>query len=174
VTEITCDICMDLMPLVRDGIASDDSKNVVMAHLAVCDTCRVMYEEEIPLPDRKSALKIRRRMQFFSAMLLMFGVFFGLSLTAGDNLFYNTIIMPIIGALGYHLFRWRAGIVVPLLLFATHIGSNGLHLLLGIGCLDIREILIWTILYCIFALLGVLIAGLIHFALRKEQKKNDT
>jgi len=172
VTEISCDLCMDLMPLVRDGIASDDSRRAVLAHIEHCADCRALFESDPPpaLSDHKQAVeRLKRRIRLFSAMLLMFGIFFGLSLTAGSDLFYNTIIMPIIGVLGYCIFRWYALAVVPLLLFGTHIATNLLGILLGAAHLDLWSLVVWTVLYCIFAAVGVLIAGLVHFALRKER-----
>ena len=42
--EITCDICMDLMPLVQDGIASEDSRNAVEEHVKRCEQCAVHYK----------------------------------------------------------------------------------------------------------------------------------
>ena len=43
-----------------------------------------------------------------------------------------------------------------------------LKLLRGLAVIDAASLLIWTGIYCLFALVGVLIAGLLHFALKKE------
>jgi len=48
--EISCDMCMDLMPLVRDGVASPDSVAAVERHIAGCDRCRVLFHDD-PLPE---------------------------------------------------------------------------------------------------------------------------
>ena len=45
--KISCDICKDLLPLVKDGIASEDSVQAVKEHLKECETCRNLYENEI-------------------------------------------------------------------------------------------------------------------------------
>ena len=42
---ITCDIAMDLMALYKDGLASDDSKKAVQAHLKNCPECRRAYSQ---------------------------------------------------------------------------------------------------------------------------------
>ena len=42
--KITCDICMDLLPLVQDNVASADSITVVKQHLETCSECRAMFE----------------------------------------------------------------------------------------------------------------------------------
>ncbi len=44
-TKITCDICMDLMPLVQDGVASEDSENAVKKHISECESCKKIYDE---------------------------------------------------------------------------------------------------------------------------------
>lgn len=37
---ITCDVIADLLPLYLDGMASEDTKKVISAHLKGCRTCR--------------------------------------------------------------------------------------------------------------------------------------
>ena len=87
--EITCDLCMDLMPLVKDGVASEDSVSAVRNHLASCESCRALFDGDVPPPvdTARSFEKFYRRLQLFSAMVMMFGIFFGLSLTAGSGIF---------------------------------------------------------------------------------------
>lgn len=46
--EISCSVCMDLMPLVRDGVAGEDSCRAVQEHLAHCSDCRAVYESVAP------------------------------------------------------------------------------------------------------------------------------
>lgn len=70
--EISCEMCMDLMPLVRDGVASGDSRASVEAHIAACEACRAAYAGEIPPePDADKAIrKTIKRMQAVSAAVL--------------------------------------------------------------------------------------------------------
>lgn len=170
---ISCDICMDLIPLVRDGIASADSAAAVEEHLKTCPACRKAFGDGIPAPARENEnfMKLRSRARIFTAMLLMFGMVFGVSLTADMDMFRNSLIMPALGCLGYFLFRWRAVYLMPVLLFATSAASFLLGLMKGLEPADSASLLIWAGLYAVFAVAGVLIAGLLHFALRKE--KND-
>ena len=169
--EITCDVCMDLMPLVQDGVASDDSRDAVQHHMEHCPSCRSFYEGQAPVPVKKSAVleKLSRKIQLASAMVLMFGVLFGLMLTAGSGIFHNALIMPIIGAIGYYLFRWRALYLIPWILFVTHLVIN--YLGMGQEVLGFVTLMTWTGLYCIFALIGFVIAALLHFVFRKEDNK---
>ncbi|EJX02388.1 hypothetical protein EVA_09508, partial [gut metagenome] len=46
--EISCDICIDLIPLVEDGVASEDSRKAVEAHVANCESCREKYSGTVP------------------------------------------------------------------------------------------------------------------------------
>jgi len=41
---ITCDVIRDLMILCEDDVCSEDSKNLIMEHIAVCEECRKIYE----------------------------------------------------------------------------------------------------------------------------------
>ena len=169
--KITCDMCIDLMPLVQDGVASEDSRNAVLQHLQECPDCRALYEGEIPAPTKSHELldKVQRRAQLFSAMVMMFGIFYGLMLTAGNGIFMNVIIMPIIGGIGYFLFRWKGLYIVPSLLLVTHFVTN--YLGLGSEVLEPMGLFMWTVIYCGVALVGFVIAALLHFVFRKEDEK---
>lgn len=168
---ITCEICMDLMPLVHDGVASQDSIDAVKYHIQTCPECRALFEGPCPEPSNRDQLqkKMQKEARVFSSMVLMFGIFYGLLLTAGRGLFLNILIMPAIGTIGYYLFRWKALYKIPLLLLVTHFATNALGL--GDEYLNFASLLMWTGLYCLFALVGVSIAALLHFALKKEEPK---
>ncbi len=168
--KITCDICMDLMPLVQDNVASADSIIVVKQHLETCSECRAIFEGQIPVPSDSNQIikKIRRKTHTFLSMVLMFGVFWGLSLTASNELFLNSLIMPIIGCIGYYLFRWKALYITPGLLLITHFITNTFGLIYSSEHLDISSLFMWTAMYSFFSITGTIIAGLIHFALRKD------
>ena len=168
--EITCEMCMDLMPLVKDGIASEDSKKAVEQHIQNCEICRALYGEDAPpaMDMNHVFVKVKRKMQTFSAMLMMFGIIFGLGLTASSEMFYNSLIMPFIGALGYIIFRWSALYLIPALLFVVHFVVNFLTLIRGAEHLDFLSLITMTFIYCIFALVGFVIAKLLHFAFKKE------
>ena len=168
--KISCDMCVDLMPLVQDGVASEDSRNAVLQHLQECPKCKELYEGEIPAPSGTKDIlsKIKRRVQTFFAMVMMFGVFYGLTLTSGSGMFYNTMIMPVIGAIGYYLLRWKGLYLIPSLLLVSHFVTNALGL--GGEYLRFPELLSMTLIYCLVALVGFVIAALLHFVFKKEDK----
>ena len=150
-TKITCDICMDLMPLVRDGVASEDSENAVMKHISDCEDCKKIYDEmyinnksiieddDIPksINIDKVAKKVEKKINKYLGMIIMFGIFFGLSLTASEEMFLNSFIMPIIGAFGYYLFRWKAAYTVPCIIVISNFIINGMGFFRGVEHLDI-------------------------------------
>ena len=59
--DISCEVCRDLMPLVRDGVASADSEALVRVHTERCGGCRTMLESETPpehsMPDDARVLR---------------------------------------------------------------------------------------------------------------------
>lgn len=181
-TKITCDICMDLMPLVRDGVASEDSVTAVMNHISDCEDCKKIYDEmyinnksiieddDIPksINIDKAAKKVEKKINKYLGMIIMFGIFFGLSLTASEEMFLNSFIMPIIGAFGYYLFRWKAAYTVPCIIVISNFIINGMGFLRGVEHLDIMSMVMWGSVYSLFAIIGTIIAGLLHFGLRKE------
>ncbi len=173
--KITCNMCADLIPLVKDGIASEDSRQAVEEHIKTCETCRIQYEGAGTEPftvnvDFEVELgKLKRKLQIFSTVLMMFGVFFGLGLTASENMFYNSLLMPVVGVLGYLLFRWRAVYLVPGLLFVAQCLINLMGVPRDMVHMSLMGIVMWVGIYSIFVLLGVLVAGLLHFAFRKEK-----
>ncbi len=168
--DLSCDMCMDLLPLVQDGIASEDSCQAVQQHLAHCPQCRAAFTGTLPPPEKGSALltRMRRSVRLLEGAVLLFGLILGVSLTGSGALFYNVLLMPVAGALGYLIFRWKAAGLVPGLLFVIHLLPAFLHLPLGQEVIDPWVACIAAFYYSLFALTGVVIAGLFHFAFRKE------
>ena len=168
--EISCQICQDLLPLVQDGIASQDSQAAVEAHLGCCPACRALAEGgPPPPPDGQKLLRYtRQKLRGFLLIVLLAGILFGLELTSSIDLFYNSVLMPTLGAVGYLVYRWKALYRMPLLMLALCAASAALKLLRGVEPVDVAALPVWAMIYCLFALVGVLIAGLLHFALKKE------
>lgn len=98
---------------------------------------------------------------------IIFLIFLGFGWTAGDNLMYNSLIMPIVGIFGYYVFKWKAIYKLPVLLLIIDLGVFAFQLV-EIGFADT---LMWTVLYAIFVLVGVAIAFLLHYAFKKEGTK---
>ena len=97
------------------------------------------------------------------------GYFLGVSLTAGDQLFLNSLLMPAMGGIGYVLFRWKSYYLVPGLLFVMHVLMNLISWGLGNEYLPFVDILMWILIYAVFAMIGTTIVGLLYFVFRKEK-----
>ena len=166
--DITCDMCRDLIPLVKDGIASADSRLAVERHLESCPSCRARFENPLPADGEQAFAAFRQQLRLLAALVMMLGIFVGISFTGSQELFYNALLMPIIGGLGFLVFRWKAVWQVPLLLLAVGLAALGLDILRGLGQLDLPSLLWWTVIYSGFAAAGMLIAALLCFALKKE------
>lgn len=172
--KIECEICMDLIPLVKDGIASEESYKAVEAHVKECETCRKLYGEnqepaQITTDENHAWKQIQKKWIGFFFALLCVGIVFGVSLTNQAEMFYNSLIMPIAGGCGYLIFQKRAVYKVPILLLILYAAMNVFQSLRGVESLDFYSILMWVAIYSIFAILGVGIAGLFHHA--RQTKK---
>ena len=167
--EISCDTCMDLIPLVRDGIASGDSRDAVMAHIGQCGECRAFFDGETPQTDADEAFaKFRKKTSMAANAVMILGMVLGIGLTNGTGLLYNAIIMPLIGAVGYYIYSSKAFYSVPVLLALTYSAVRLADFVGGGAVFGEEAYFIWLVIYCVFALVGVTIASLLHFAFHKE------
>ncbi len=180
-----CSVVQDLLPLFAEDMVSPETAQYVRTHLATCPECRAELEkckaneaitaiETMSAPETDKAKpfqKIMKRMQrqFYSLVysLIVFFIFFGFGLTAGNDLMYNSLIMPVVGIFGYYVFRWKAVFKVPLLLLCIDLAVFILQLV-PIGFTDT---LTGTAIYSVFVLVGIAIAFLLHYALKKENRK---
>lgn len=181
--KITCGICRDLIPLVQDGVASAESEEAVQKHAAECSECSLLLDkapadnEKIPAkpPSTKGLRSAKRYLTAVYICVMLLGLYVGLSLTAGADMLFNTLIMPIAGVLGYLSFRARALYIVPALLLVINVIANGLGLFAE--RLDALSIISWTFIYSLFALAGTIIAMLFGFAIffkKKGEKKGES
>ena len=180
-----CSVVRDLLPLYVENMVSPETAQFISDHLKECSECHSEFEglkeEEIlfpvenkPAADTRNAKPFKKMMkrmnrQFYSIAYaaIIFFIFLGFGWTAGSNLMYNSLIMPIVGIFGYYVFKWRAVYKVPVLLLLIDLAIFAFQLI-EIGFVDT---LMWTILYAVFVFVGVAIAFLLHYAFRKEDKK---
>ena len=118
-------------------------------------------------PFRRIMKRMNRQFELLSSSLIIFFVFLGFSWTAGENLMYNSLIMPIVGVFGYGVFGWRAVYKMPMLL----LGIDLLLCLFKLVAIDLYSALMWTLIYSIFVFVGIAIAFLLHYAFRKEKNE---
>ena len=180
-----CSVTRDLLPLYVENMVSPETAQLVSDHLKECPECRCELEslkggEPLSTVENKPAIdtdnakpfkKMMKRMnrQFYSIAYaaLIFLIFLGFGWTAGNNLMYNSLIMPISGIFGYYVFKWKAVYKVPVLLLFIDLAVFAFQLV-EIGFADT---LMWTVLYAVFVLIGIAIAFLLHYAFKKEDQK---
>ena len=179
-----CSIVRDLLPLYVEELVNPETAKFIDEHLQNCTECQTELETlkegnvltEIatkPSPNIEQAKPfktIMKRMnrQFYSLAYaaLIFLIFLGFGWTGGENLMYNSLIMPIVGIFGYYVFRWKAIYKMPILLLII----DTFVYLFRLVDLDFYSAIIWTLIYSIFVFVGIAIAFLLHFAFRKEKK----
>lgn len=167
-----CGIVLDLMPLVRDNTASEDSRQFVLSHMEHCPGCREMYGD-VPRPekvdDKRILRAIRRQLSLAALVLFVLGGLAGVFLSNSAGMFYNFLIMPAFGAAGYLLFK-RRRYLIPIGIFAFSFvwllifnWQDGM-LQDGWDTSILAASLYLSAIYTAFTLVGMLIARLLKFA----------
>ncbi len=120
-----CEMCLDLIPLVRDGAASEASRAWVRAHTAGCESCWEALAQSAPptpAPTPDEAL-LRKRIQAGIiarlALFLLVGLFFGLNLSLAVGFEYNLVFLPAIGLLA-RLFCGRMWYWAPIVVAVSN------------------------------------------------------
>ena len=172
--KISCDIILDLIPLVTDNVASEKTKDLVYTHIGNCESCRKEFESySIPvqyeIDDKKIMSSIRRRIFITKLALLIAGAVVGVALTNSFGMFYNFLIMPVIGGLGFVLLedKWY---LPPIGIFFLAYVWQFIQGLIEIG-FSIRLFVYpvpLSIIYALLVLLGIVIAKLLTFAFERE------
>ena len=178
-----CSVVRDLLPLYVEDMVSTETAQYVKSHLAECPECQAELEslkagegltaiEKNPVEEVAKAKPFKKMMkqmnrQFYSIAYaaLIFLIFLGFGWTGGENLMYNSLIMPVVGIFGYYVFRWKAIYKVPILLLII----DTFVCLFKLVDLDLYSAFLWTLIYSIFVFVGIAIAFLLHFAFRKEK-----
>ncbi len=176
-TKISCEVCLDLIPLVKDNVASEDSKKLVLEHIRQCEHCKNEFENEYDtLPkmnDKRVLQKIKKRIFLVALATVIIGTLIGVGLTEGPGMFYNIIIMPLVGGIAYFALN-RKSFYFPITLFILSYIWTLINYIFDSSYLkdSILDLLFAPIfLSCIYsglALLGIIIAFLLRFAFRKE------
>lgn len=162
--KISCDICLDLIPLVNDHVASEESRVCVLAHIAHCETCKAEFDEpsvEYQVNDEKIIKTMKQSFFLLGCGCLVVGALFGISFTWSMSMFYNFMIMPSIGALSLLIFKKKstlAPIIMFLLTFTWNLLNDGM----------IYSTLIMAIIHTFLVLLGMLIMKLLAYAFTKR------
>ena len=180
-----CSVVRDLLPLYIEDMVSTETAQYINEHLKNCNECQaelanlkegaelsaietnVSPKSDDAKPFKKMMKRMNRQFYSIAYAAIIFFIFLGFGWTAGNNLMYNSLIMPLVGIFGYYVFKWKAVYKVPVLLLIIDLAVFAFQLI-EIGFADT---LMWTVLYAIFVLVGVAIAFLLHYAFKKEDTK---
>jgi len=180
-----CEVIRDLIPLCKDGVASQESCHLVEEHVALCPSCRKEYEEagsapvtDLPMTDEKQFIKNLQKYAFkMQGLLLLSGAILGVSMTFSMNIFYNFILMPFVGILSFFIFHKRF-YIGPILVFVLSMISNFIYGVFneGISLRELSEVFtswgIYSTVYASLVFLGCGIGWLLLYAFGKEEKVN--
>lgn len=176
--KISCEIILDLIPLVKDNVASEASGKLVKDHMETCEVCKELYNsfetDGIVMNESKVISKIKRQLFITSMVVIVIASMVGLALSETMGMFYNILIMPFIGAIGYFVLGKKAYFVPASLfifsyiwLFIKYIGEG----MLGEGFIFsvITIPIYWSLIYAGLAGVGVVIGFLLKYAFGKEK-----
>ncbi|MDF2673379.1 MAG: hypothetical protein K0R09_1644 [Clostridiales bacterium] len=174
---ISCNIILDLIPLVKDGVASIDSTNLVNEHVKSCESCKAEFDSfeniciETPsIKDEKIIFDIKRSIFITQVIILISGAIVGVALSNSMNMFYNFIIMPITGAISFITFNRKCylAVIAVFILSFTWI-SVGEIISGGFRWTALYGGLFFSLIYALLIGIGVVIAILLKFAFKKER-----
>ncbi len=172
----SCDVILDLIPLVKDGVASQDSRDLVLHHVEICQSCKEEFENYNPnalnkIDDRKIISSIKKNIFIMGLILLAIGSMIGVALSNSSSMFYNFIIMPVIGVLGYLILKtkWYFALVGMFGLSYVWLVTSGI-VQDGFAIEVFHYSIYLSGIYTFLVFLGVVIAKLLGFAFNKNKK----
>jgi predicted anti-sigma-YlaC factor YlaD len=109
---ISCNVISDLIPLVKDKVASEESSRLVLEHIMSCEKCRLEFEGcDVPattgVDDRKVVSSIKKRLLFGASSLFLIGGIIGMTVNNNTtpNMTAALIAVMSIAIVGLMLFR---------------------------------------------------------------------
>jgi len=174
---ISCNVIIDLIPLVKDGVASDDSTILVNEHIKSCESCKSEFEtlqitelEQSLIKDKKIIFAMKRSIFVTQIIVLIAGGILGVALTNSMGLFYNFIIMPIIGGISVIAFK-RKWYLTPIAIIIINYLSQTIMAIVsdGFEWIYLYIGLPYSIIYAVLVCLGGIIAMLLKFTFKKER-----
>lgn len=148
--KISCDIIQDLIPLVNDNVASEDSKKTVFEHCQECAECMSLLENNVSFNSEQINIKWKKKIRFSMFGFTLLLALLACSFTATKNMFSNILLMPVIGGLGYGLLRRKVYLIylfIFIIQFLYQIISFEFHF----------GFMIYTVIYYVLLSFGIAI-----------------
>ena len=175
-----CDLCKDLIPLVADGLASQESVDLVEKHILTCSDCRDYYQaysqedwgDLKKIEDAKIMKNIKRNLLIRGTILVLLGSLIGIFTVNTQYVFYNVLLMPLIGGLSYYYLRKKSYLVLVGVFLISSLGNIMVMIIddpsYGLGY--IKAGLSMGLIYTGLVLLGLVLGFLfVKMASRKEK-----
>lgn len=172
--KIDCSVICDLIPLCRDGVASQASEELVMEHIKTCENCRREFYEDVssseheleiaPKEDKKIIGAIRIKMAKLLTVLLFAGAVLGVAVTSGIGVFFNFTIMPLIGLMAYFALRPR--------FYIAPLSVGAMALLYGAFQGELLSYGMYALIYMWLIMIGYFAGFLMRFAFCGREEKS--
>lgn len=108
----SCNVILDLIPLVKDNVASEDSIKLVSDHLESCESCRLEFKNytlpmQTDINDKKLMSSIKKKLLFIASALFLIGGSIGMILnnSVSSNLVPAIFIILSIAFIGILFFK---------------------------------------------------------------------
>ena len=127
-----CDLCMDLIPLVADGLASRESEDFVEKHILICPECRNYYQDYSrdglgdyeKMEDERIIKNIKKNLLIRGVILALLGSLVGMFTVNTEYVFYNILLIPLIGGLSYYYLRKKSYLVLVGVFLISSLGNT--------------------------------------------------
>lgn len=175
--KISCDVCQDLIPLVNDHIASEESEQLVLKHTQNCKTCRALLEDtqlpqELKVDDKKTIQAMKKYILKIGLAVLLVGAILGVAMSSSQAQFYNLVLMPLLGAVSVFLFGKKFWLSLVGIVVVSYIGNMIFYIVVP-GSIEWKYLFIapltMTVIYLVLTAIGIIIGGLLKFAFKKEK-----
>lgn len=182
---VSCAVVQDLMPLVRDGVASPESEALVKAHIETCASCRALWDAlpaaqaQPALPDDDAVLhKVKARVSLWLFLVVVIGLMLGMAImNSGRAIGLIFVIFPLTCGVA----RWfDDGVwkLVPVLAAAIALIQSLPNLFAAIGFTTFSSALFSylrgacprAVLMAVICLVGALAASLLRYAVKGKGK----
>ena len=95
-SEITCSVIKDLLPLYADGVVSEDTRRIVAEHLENCADCREIYESmisqvAIPIESAKPLKNFKQSWKKKKIVIALTSVIITLTIIGSGYLVYANV-----------------------------------------------------------------------------------
>ena len=118
---------------------------------------------------------MRKQIFIIAMAMILMGIFIGVGLTESAGMFYNVLIMPTIGIIGYFALRQKAYYLLIMIFGIAYIWHFIKYMMEGMltraewGTVIVAPSF-WALIYSGLCALGILIGFLLYIAFRKEEK----